>query len=134
VLSRTHRNDCSKLSVIEKEISIVGPVERRGLSQFLLFGLLGLGLAASLADVYYTQSGMQLGLVEANPLNRFLFKKIGQGLTAFLEIGAFLFGTAILSVKSPAGAFVTAGTVTVSETIMAIRNYKLVQKAKASKK
>jgi len=102
-----------------------------GTAQFLFFALMGYTAIAAVVDAYYTQVGMLLGFTEANPINKFLFSKIGQPLTAFLEIGGFLVLNSIFSVYSAAGSFVVAGAIAGTETFMAIRNYKLVAAAKA---
>lgn len=102
-----------------------------GLSQFLLFALIFLGVLAGLSDAYYTFKGFSVGLVEANPVARWLQKKLGNALSTFVAIGAFILTASILSVKTPTGAFIFAGAITALETFNTIRNYFLVKKASA---
>ncbi len=102
-----------------------------GLSQFLLFALISLGVVASLGDAYTTMLGFGVNLVEGNPVARWLQKKLGFGLSAFVAIGAFILTASLLSVPTPVGAFIFAGAITALETFNTIRNYRMFKKAKA---
>lgn len=102
-----------------------------GLSQFLLFALIFLGVLAGLGDAYYTFKGFSVNLVEANPVARFLQKKLGNAFSTFVAISAFILTASFASVVSPAAAFVFAGAITGLETFNTIRNYKLFKKAAA---
>ena len=98
-----------------------------GLQQGLLFGLVAGGTVASLLDAYYTSLGLSKGLKEMNPINAYLFLKIGVALTTFIEVAAFIFVSVGMSVVSPMFSFIYAGAITALETYMAIRNKKLLK-------
>lgn len=102
-----------------------------GLAQFGLFALISAGVLAGLGDAYYTFKGFSVGLVEANPVARWLQKKIGNALSTFVAIGAFILTASFASVVSPTAAFVFAGAITALETFNTIRNLKLYKKAAA---
>lgn len=96
-------------------------------SFFLIYGWM---LAAIIGDYYTTVRGLAKGLVEANPLNRWLFKKIGQPLTVWLEAVAAtavacVFGAHGLLYGSVYMAIVAAG-----ESAIVLRNYLKLKKAK----
>lgn len=102
-----------------------------GLAQFDLFVLVFAGVLAGLGDAYYTFKGFSVGLVEGNPVARWLQKKLGNALSTFVAIGAFILTASFASVVSPTGAFVFAGAITALETFNTIRNYKLFKKYSA---
>ncbi len=97
------------------------------LQQVILFALIAGGTVAHLFDAYYTKQGLAKGLKESNPVNAFLFPKIGMELTTFLEGAAFIATALILSTFSGLGAIAYAGFITALETYMAIRNKKLLK-------
>lgn len=101
-----------------------------GMSQFLLFALISAGVLAGLGDAYTTLKGFDVGLTEGNPVTRWMQKKLGFSLSAFVALGGFLLSAAILSVKTPTGAFVYAGAVTGVEIFNTVRNYLLYKKYK----
>jgi hypothetical protein len=77
-------------------------------------------------DSYYTAKGIYKGFKEGNPINRWLFAKIGQALTGFLE-GVLITGTgAIMSTYSMPAAFVYFGGIAALESWMIVRNRKLL--------
>jgi len=99
-------------------------------TQDLIIFLMSAGvLAASLGDYITTTIGLGKGLVEANPINKFLFSKIGQAGTAFIEIAAAIMMPVILGqyLGFGYGAAYAAGIIGL-ETYMTIRNYKLIHK------
>lgn len=102
-----------------------------GCAQFGLFALISAGVVASLGDAYTTMLGFGVNLVEGNPVARWLQKKLGFALSAFVVIGAFVLTASFASVASPTGAFVFAGAVTGVEVFNTVRNYKLYKQAKA---
>lgn len=102
-----------------------------GSAQFGLFALIGAGVLASFGDAYTTLKGFDVGLTEGNPVARYLQKKLGFALSAFLAIGVFILAASLLSVKTPTGAFVFAGAITGLEVFNTVRNYLLYKKAKA---
>jgi hypothetical protein len=99
-----------------------------GPAQFGLFALISAGVIAGLGDAYYTFLGFSVGLGEANPVARWLQKKLGNALSTFVAIAFFILVTAFLSVKTPTGAFVVAGAVTALETFNTFRNRSLYLK------
>lgn len=103
-----------------------------GAAQGYLFAEAAYACLAAVADQYTTMIGLQHGLTEMNPINKFLFAKIGQPLTAFIEGVAMLFSGIGLSVWSPKAAFVFFGIIAAEETAMAVRNYLLLKKSKIS--
>lgn len=105
-------------------------------AQTAILLLLTLGaIVTTLGDFYTTMIALQHGFTEMNPLNRWLFKKIGQPLTAFIELAAVLFLTAILAAKfSVHAAYAYAIGLTAVETVMCVRNYRLLKAAKISLK
>lgn len=99
-----------------------------GLQAFVLFALTGLGLFACLADIYYTETGVKKGLVEGNPINKFLFSKLGVPFTGFLETAMFIFTAVIMGTKvNFLAGCLFAGAITALETFNALRNRKLVK-------
>lgn len=90
------------------------------------FEIMGTALAFTLtymADAYLTSVGLANGYTEGNPLNAWLFKKIGQSLTIFIEAAAVLIGGAALTNY---GAHVTElffGGLAIGEGIVAFQNY-----------
>lgn len=93
---------------------------------FTLFLLYAYMVIAILGDCYYTSIGLAKGFKEANPINRWLFGKIGQALTCFVEGAAVTFtGGFIMSASMPA-AFVYWGVIAALETFMVYRNRKLL--------
>lgn len=99
---------------------------------------LSLGVAASLtylADAYTTMIGLNNGrFSEGNPINRFLFKKIGLPLTVFLFGSAMLWFGGYLTNYGVAKADTFFGIIAGVEALVALRNYKLLKAAKISLK
>ena len=73
------------------------------LSLFILYICM---VVAVLGDCYYTGIGLSKGLTEGNPLNRWLFGKIGQALTCFLEAAFVTFAGGGIAVYSMPAAFI----------------------------
>jgi hypothetical protein len=96
--------------------------------QLALFILVGASLAAGLADYVTTAIGLGKGFKEINPINKFLFAKIGQPLTAFIELALMIFTPMLLSTFSPVAGFVSAIGFLALESFNAIRNYRLIKK------
>jgi len=97
---------------------------------FLIYAYM---LIAILGDAYYTGTGLAKGFKEANPINAWLFPKIGQALTCFLETAAItVTGGVIMSLtgKSMWQVAVYWGAIAVLETYMVYRNRKLLGYAK----
>ena len=93
------------------------------LSLFILYICM---VVAVLGDCYYTGIGLSKGLTEGNPLNRWLFGKIGQALTCLLEAAFVTFAGGGIAVYSMPAAFIFWGIVAVGETWMVIRNRRLL--------
>jgi len=100
----------------------------------LLFALSASSLLAFLGDGYTTMIGLQHGFKEGNPIARWLFKKIGQSGTLFVESVALLFAIGAISNYDLNAAYAFAGIITAGEAVMFIRNYRLLKKAKISLK
>lgn len=92
---------------------------------FIWFVLVAYAIVASLGDAYYTFKGFSIGLVEANPVARWLQKKLGNALSAFVAISAFVWVAGLWLKFHPTGSFVFVATVAGVETFNTIRNYKL---------
>ena len=101
-----------------------------GKEQVLLFVVLAWAMIGGLLDAYTTQLGFSVGLVEGNPVARYLIKKFGIALATFLPLSAFLVSTMALSVVSSPAAIAYATVIGIVETIMPIRNYTLYKKFK----
>lgn len=99
-------------------------------AQVALFFLAAYAIVASLGDSWTTALGLSGGMEEMNPINKFLFAKIGQPLTTFLEIVAIIITSMLMSMESPTGSFIYLGVIAALETSMVIRNYLLLKKAK----
>jgi|SRR5208283_5706050 len=83
-------------------------------------------VVAVLGDCWYTGEGIAKGDTEMSPWNRWLFKKIGQALTCFLE-GAFVtFAGGAFAYYSMPTAYIFWGAVAIGETVMVIRNRKIL--------
>ena len=96
---------------------------------FTLFLLYAYMVIAILGDCWYTGIGLAKGFKEANPINRWLFSKIGQALTCFLEAAAItITGGVIMSLegKDMPWTFAYWGAIAALETFMVYRNRKLL--------
>jgi len=91
-------------------------------------------LLAILADGYTTSVALKNGFVEQNPIARWLFKKIGQPLTLFLDGVAILFLAGLFSNYTLKGAYTFLGVVGGAEIFFATRNYLRLKKQKISLK
>lgn len=100
-----------------------GPGFKESLAFLLLYAYL---LAACLGDVYYTSIGLSKGGREGNPINRWLFAKLGQAVTAFLEIAAVTFTGVFIASQSMPLAFGYFAGLAVLETSMVYRNRKFL--------
>ncbi len=94
----------------------------------IMFILSGGVLATGLGDYITTAIGLGKGMVEVNPINKFLFAKIGQAGTAFIEIAAALFTPIIMAQYAgfKYGAAYAAALIALEGT-MTIRNAKLLK-------
>jgi hypothetical protein len=95
--------------------------------QIFLFFLIAAGIVACVGDYITTVKGLAKGFIELNPINRWLFSKIGQPLTAFIEIAMFVASTLFISVYSGTGSMVYAAGICALETFNTIRNYKAIK-------
>lgn len=91
-----------------------------------LFILYGYTITAYLGDSYYTGIGLSKGLTEGNPINRWLFSKIGQALATFIEAVAITFIGLFIASHSYPAAYTYWGIVAAVETYMVWRNRKLL--------
>jgi hypothetical protein len=92
----------------------------------LYFLLTGLALFAIVADYITTIKAMDKGGYEGNPINRWLFKKIGPAFTTFIEAVFFLIVSAALFQAAGIGYSAGySGFIASLESYMAIRNYLL---------
>jgi hypothetical protein len=82
-------------------------------------------LLAQLADAWYTESGLKKGLVEGNPWNKFLFSKMSVAAATFIDYSVFIVVATVLFKLAPLAGIFMGAAVTVSETIMALRNKKM---------
>ena len=103
--------------------------------QIGIFAVLCLiAVLATLGDFYTTMIALQHGFTEMNPLNRWLFKKIGQQWTAFIEIVFALFLAGAISNYSLSAGYVFVGGLCAIEIAMCIRSYFLLKKSNISLK
>lgn len=91
-----------------------------------LFLLYAYTMVAVLGDTYYTGVGISKGDTEMSPWNRWLFGKIGQAFTCFLEAAFVTFAGGAFAYFSMPAAFIFWGAVAIGETVMVIRNRKLL--------
>lgn len=97
---------------------------------FVFFLVFAFAAIAILGDFYTTQRGLEAGMTEMNPLNRWLFKKIGLPFTAWLEGIAFV-GTALAFVSYSENAATAYCTIVGAwEAYMYFRNKGILNKAK----
>lgn len=100
---------------------------------WLLFALLlGYGLVASLADAYTTSVFLthpQDGIVEGNPVARWMFSKFGESLATWIAIVFYIFSAGIFAGLNYKAGMVYTAAIAALETVMAIRNYGLLKKA-----
>lgn len=97
------------------------------------FGVMGAAFAflvAFMSDAYLTMTGLAKGQVEGNPVSAWLFKKIGQSLTVFLEAVAVCWTGAFLTDYGAGPAALFFGILAVGEGIVAVRNYLKLKAAK----
>lgn len=98
------------------------------LSSLLFFIFVVTALLAQLADAWYTETGLKKGLVEGNPWNKFLISKVGVPAATFIGFSIFLVLSTIMLKLSPIAGIATAVGATALETVMTLRNKKLVSK------
>src|SRR5208337_2894345 len=91
------------------------------LSLFILYVYM---LVAILGDTYYTGIGLAKGFKEKNPINRWLFPRLGQALTCFVEAAAITLVGGICIAYSMPLAFGYWGLIAALETWMVYRNRK----------
>lgn len=97
----------------------------------VLFGLMYAWMAfAIIADYISTVKGMDKGMTEANPIARWMFKKVGISLTTFIGGAAATFIGCIFGSQGLLYGAVFYGIVAAAETIVATRNYLLFVKGK----
>jgi hypothetical protein len=113
---------------------VISSAAASGAQLGLLLALCATSLLTLLGDGYTTMIGLQHGFVEGNPLAKWLFKKIGQSFTLFLEGTVLLFAIGAISNYDLNAAYVFAGILTAGEAAMCVRNYKLLKKSNISLK
>lgn len=96
----------------------------------LFFILCVYGMVAITGDFYTTMLGLDKGLGELNPINRWLFKKIGLQMTAWLEGVGYVFLSLLLANYSLGAASMYCGVLGAFETWMYIRNKNIISKLK----
>lgn len=99
---------------------------------FEVMGTAFAALVAIIGDYYTSMIGMQHGFVEGNPINRWLFSKISQPLTVFLEAAGICWAGAFLTDYGAHVAEIFFGGVAIAEGIRALLNYKKLKAAKIS--
>jgi hypothetical protein len=90
------------------------------------FCLIVAGLIFIILDYVTTSIGLGCGLIEANPVNKWLFAKIGQALTTFIEATLYLFLGGLMLFLSVKMAFIFVIAVLITEIVMVLRNGKLI--------
>lgn len=99
---------------------------------FMVFGSGAAATLALLADNYTTMIALQHGMVEGNPLIRWMFKKVGTSFTAFLCGGTILIAGAAMTNYGAAKAATFFGIIAVGEGIRALLNYRKLKALKIS--
>lgn len=87
-----------------------------------------------LGDAYSTMIGLQHGYIEQNRLSKWLFAKIGQSLTVFIEGTLVLFIGGTIAAHRLGAGYLYFGIVGGLEMVQALRNYLKLRKAKISLK
>ncbi len=97
---------------------------------FAMFLLIAYEIVAIVGDGITTMVGLgaNKGFVEANPLMKFLFAKIGQSLTCWLSAVACCFISLGFAAANYKSGLVVAGVIAAGETFMVIKNYLLLKK------
>jgi hypothetical protein len=91
-----------------------------------IFVLYAYMLVAILGDTYYTGVGLAKGLKEMNPINRWLFPKLGQALTCFVEAAAITVVGGVFMAYSMPLAYGYWGLIAALEIWMVYRNRKIL--------
>jgi hypothetical protein len=92
---------------------------------FGVFSTIGLMIGAQVADYITTVKGMDKGLVEGNPIMKWLFSKIGVAASSFVSMLVTIFTSLlILNFAGFAPAITFAAIVAAGETYQAISNYR----------
>lgn len=95
--------------------------------------LLGYGITACLGDVITTMRGLSTNtFVEGNPVARWMFAKFGESLASWISIVAYIFAAAGFTNLNYKAGMLFTGAIAVTETVMFIRNYSFLKKAKIS--
>lgn len=93
-----------------------------------LFILVGLGIVACIGDYITTQKGFDAGLIEANPVARWLQKKLGMAQATFVSTAAFIVTAGLLAMLSAKISIAFAASILGIETFNTVRNYLLLKK------
>jgi hypothetical protein len=92
---------------------------------FGLFASIGLMIGVQVADYITTVKGMAKGLVEGNPIQKWLFGKIGVAAGSFTSMMATLLVSFLfLGFAGIGPATLFSGIVAAGETVQAILNYR----------
>jgi hypothetical protein len=97
---------------------------------FLFLGFAAAALLAYLADVITTMIGTSKGLVEGNPLMKWLFSKVGESFAGWLGGVAVLFIGGILSNYTLRGSEVFFSGIAAAESVQAFLNYRKIKALK----
>jgi hypothetical protein len=89
---------------------------------------------AILADAYTTMIGLEHGLVEGNPLMKWLFKKVGLSFATFISGAAVLFIGGFISSYGLQYSDIYFGIVSAGESVRALLNYRKLKAMKVSLK
>jgi hypothetical protein len=87
-----------------------------------------------LADAYTTMIGLEHGMVEGNPIMKWLFKKVGLSFATFLSSAVVLFIGGFLSNFGLEYSDAYFGIVAAGEGIRALLNYRKLKALKISLK
>lgn len=98
------------------------------------FGLAGYAVVIGVADYYTTMIGLQNGLMEGNPIARWLQAKIGLVASTFITLALAIFGIVLLCERFGWAAIVGVAIGNGLETFNVIRNFILLKKSKISLK
>jgi hypothetical protein len=89
----------------------------------LFFVVVCLGIIACIGDYITTQKGFDVGMGEANPVSRWLQKKIGLALATFLGTSLFVLSAGVIFMCSQGWGVIFAASVLGIETFNSVRNY-----------
>ncbi len=100
----------------------------------ILAALVFATIAGVLGDAYTTSVGLAHGYIEANPIEKWAFSKVGQAGATFIGGVATLFVGGTIAAHNLSAGYLYFGLVAGGELIQTALNYKKLRAAKISVK